>query len=680
MSSCLYVGEVSHLRLEPCRHGFGYPVYFYGFDLDDLPNIGRRTSLFGYNRLRLVSIRDADYLAPTTEPIESKVRSLLAQHGCDGPAHRIHLVTCARYFNYVFNPVSFFLVYDREDILRSAVVQVNNTFGDRHIYVLPSLTALRGGTAYRAETGKDFHVSPFFDLRGNYEFVFHRRGGRISIAVNLRKEGRAIMLSRWTGDARPLGSAALAGVLLRYPLSAALTMPRIVMQAARLKYRRGLAVYRRPEPRSEMTVVRRRTGALDRLAVRIVCGVLATMRHGRLDVTMPDGTALTFGDVAGPADVRVRLLRYDFFRKILFAADMGLGESYVDGDFECEDLTRLLEVLAENQECMRPRHGVLNVVMRGLNRVSHLRRRNDRANSRRNIEAHYDLSNDFFRLFLDSSMTYSCAMFRERDEDLESAQARKLDRIIELARIEPHHHVLEIGSGWGSLAMRAALTRRCRVTSLTVSQAQYDLARRRVTAAGLDDRVEIRLCDYRDMRGRFDRIVSIEMLEAVGHEYLPAFFKTCDSLLNEEGLVVLQVITIPDQRYEAYRRSCDWIQKYVFPGGHLPSLTAMTGAMTRASRLMVESVENIGPHYATTLRHWRERFMENLDRVRTLGFDERFMRIWLYYLAYCEAGFAQRLLNDLHLVLTREGNSQLPGRMDHARPDTGSAAAASRIA
>jgi cyclopropane-fatty-acyl-phospholipid synthase len=250
-------------------------------------------------------------------------------------------------------------------------------------------------------------------------------------------------------------------------------------------------------------------------------------------------------------------------------------------------------------------------------------------------------------------MMYSAALFGREDEPLAAAQRRKIHRLADVADIRPHHHVLEIGCGWGGFAIEAAKHTGCRVTGITISEEQHRYAVERVKAEGLTGQVEIRLCDYRDMQGSFDRIVSIEMLEAVGHRYYGTFFRTCDRLLTPGGRIVLQVITIPDQRYDAYRRNPDWIQKHIFPGGMLPSLTALSKAMTRHSSLIIDQMDNIGIHYAETLRRWRRAFEANREPLLQLGYDETFQRKWIYYLCYCEAGFQTRFTNDLHLVLTR---------------------------
>jgi cyclopropane-fatty-acyl-phospholipid synthase len=341
------------------------------------------------------------------------------------------------------------------------------------------------------------------------------------------------------------------------------------------------------------------------------------------------------------------------FWRVARDGEVGFGESYVDGDWDCEDLASLVSIFHLNQGVLYGDFGPLVWIGALRDRVIHLLRANTRWGSRKNIQAHYDLGDELFGRMLDESMTYSCALYESPDQSLEDAQRNKLRALVRRARIAPEHHVLEIGSGWGSLALEAARSTGCRVTGITLSENQLETARRCAREAGLEDRVSFELRDYRDIEGRFDRILSCEMLEAVGHENLGRFFEACDGSLAPDGLVALQVITFPDHLYERYRRRCDWLQKYIFPGGVAPSLTAMSAAMARRTRLMVDSLENIGPHYAPTLREWRRRFEDRWEELEPFGYDERFRRTWRYYLAYCEAGFATRTFRDLHLVLSR---------------------------
>jgi cyclopropane-fatty-acyl-phospholipid synthase len=404
-------------------------------------------------------------------------------------------------------------------------------------------------------------------------------------------------------------------------------------------------------------------------ARRAVEGVLAGIRLGRLDVRAEDGTVLRYGTAAHPLAARIDVHHPRFWSRLAAGGSVGLGESYVRGEWSSPDLVSLIRLLIANRPALRrvTPAAVGNVL---VDRLGHALRGNRIGRARRNIVAHYDLSNELYRLFLDETMTYSCARFEHPGQDLAEAQRAKLRSVAAKARLRPGLRVLEIGCGWGSFAVMAAREHGCHVTAVTLSDAQHSYVRELVAREGLSDRVDVRLVDYRHLEGTFDRIVSIEMLEAVGHRHLGTYFGAVDRLLAPDGLAVIQVITLPDQRERGYRRRPDFIQRAIFPGGHLPSLTSMARAMTRRSRLFVEDLENLGPHYAETLRHWRERFVGRLDEVRSLGFDDTFTRLWEFYLAYCEGAFLARYLNDLQLVLTRATNATL-GTVPYGGPHVG---------
>jgi cyclopropane-fatty-acyl-phospholipid synthase len=398
--------------------------------------------------------------------------------------------------------------------------------------------------------------------------------------------------------------------------------------------------------------------AAEARAQRTITQMLGNLEVGAVEVRLPDGRRRIFGD--GDSELRSDIHVHDwrFFSRLLHGASVGVGESYMLGEWTSSDLVSLFRIVIANRRAMR-RITLASLLNIAGDRAVHALRANRLGRSQRNISAHYDLSNELYAQFLDDTMTYSSAYFEHPTDTLEDAQIAKYRRLAERIRIQPGDHVLEIGCGWGGFAVFAAATYGCRVTGITLSEQQAALARRRVADEGLDHLVEIRLVDYREVTGAYDKIVSIEMLEAVGHRYLGTYFATIDRLLAPDGLAAVQVITIPEQRYEHYRRRPDFIQRYIFPGGHLPSLQAMTQAMGDSSELFVEEVTNIAPHYAETLRRWRERFLGNVERVRQLGFDEQFVRMWEFYLAYCEAAFLARYVNDLQVVLTRPMNGTL---------------------
>ncbi len=660
VTSALHTGTLWHRRSTPFRHEFNYPCHVLALDLTDAEEAGRPLRLFGVNRRRLYSIRDRDYLDGADRPIADRFREALRARGLGDGVARIVLATVPRCLGRAFNPVSFYFAFDADGGLRCAAAEVNNTFGDRHLYILDRPLPAPPGFLARYRHPKEFHVSPFHEAGGEYEFLLADIRESLDITVDLYERGEPVYRAQWRGAERmPLTDRALARLFVRQPLAAALTFPRILRQAAHLYFTRRLPVHTRPEPDHPSTIVVAAPSRWERFCRDRTLAFFSGVREGALALRLPGGATQSFGPASAPsAEIRIRSHRA--FTRLVRHGDIGFGEGFMAGDWESPDLVALLRLFARNLGPLDDRRQALSWIGRAGNRVRHALRRNTRTGSRRNIAAHYDLSNDFFRLWLDETMMYSCAVFESPEDDLRQAQVNKLRRLVRKARIGPEHHVLEIGSGWGGFAIEAARSTGCRVTTLTLSTEQQALARERVAAAGLADRIDVRLVDYRDAEGTYDRIVSIEMLEAVGAEYFGTFFRRCDELLKPDGLVVLQVITIPDQRYEAYRFASDWIQKHIFPGGLLPSLTVLSREMTRDSRLFVEDLENIGIHYARTLREWRERFMAHREEVRALGFDESFLRAWEYYLAYCGAGFAERVLNNLQLVLTRAGNRSLP--------------------
>jgi cyclopropane-fatty-acyl-phospholipid synthase len=396
-------------------------------------------------------------------------------------------------------------------------------------------------------------------------------------------------------------------------------------------------------------------GALQQLVLKALSG----MTVGALELRLPNGETHRFGRTDEAPSAIVTVERVDLFRRIALRPRLGLGESYVAGDWHADDLVALFEVLLRNTAAVRARPP-LSTLLALERRLPRLPARQGRRQAERNIHYHYDIGNELYALFLDESLTYSCAYFERPDETLAQAQQNKYRRICDKLALSAEDHLLEIGCGWGGFAIHAARERGARVTGLTISREQLELAQKRVSDAGLAHRVQIVYRDYRAVEGQFTKIASIEMLEAIGHEQYGTFFAACDRLLAPGGIACIQTIAIPDQRYESYRRTRDWIQEYIFPGSLLPSLTALTNAMTRHSSLLVFGLEDIGIHYADTLRGWRERFLANIEQVRALGYDESFERSWEFYLAYCEAAFATRSLRDLQLVLTRSFNDRLP--------------------
>ncbi len=401
----------------------------------------------------------------------------------------------------------------------------------------------------------------------------------------------------------------------------------------------------------ELSHVELRPGLFGRTARAGVLARLAGVAEGRL-LVREGARTLAFGPGSG-IEATLNVHDPSFYADLAFGGSVGAAESYLREGWSTGDLTALLRLMLRNQATLDGMEGGLAWLSAPIRRAAHWLHHNSRSGSRRNIAAHYDLGNDFFRLMLDESMMYSCAVFERAGMTLAQAQVAKLDRICRALALGPDDHVLEIGTGWGGFALHAAGRYGCRVTTTTISPSQFELARERVRAAGLADRVTLLLMDYRDLDGRFDKLVSIEMIEAIGHRQYGEFFRCAAERLAPRGRMMLQSITIADHRYTRARDEVDFIKRYVFPGACIPSVSALAMAMAESSDLRILALEDIGLHYATTLAHWRANFQSNLGRVRELGFPETFIRLWEYYLCYCEAGFAEGQLGDAQVLLER---------------------------
>lgn len=404
----------------------------------------------------------------------------------------------------------------------------------------------------------------------------------------------------------------------------------------------------------EMTRSAPRQDLFGPVARRLVTARLAGLRQGQLRIREGNETRV-IGTPHGGGNATLQVLDPAFYSELAFGGSIGAGESYMLGHWRSDDLTALMRLMLRNRDVLDAMETGSARMLSPLRRAAHWLHRNTRAGSRRNIRAHYDLGNDFFRLFLDETMMYSCALFERPDMTLAEASTAKLDRVCRTLALGPDDHVLEIGTGWGGFALHAAGHYGCRVTTTTISPSQHQLACERVRAAGLGNRVTVLLEDYRDLKGSYDKLVSIEMIEAVGHQYLGEFFRRCAQRLVPGGRMLLQAITIADHHYARTRDEVDFIKRYIFPGAFIPAISAMAQAMADSSDLRIVQLEDIGLHYATTLACWRDNFFANLDQVRALGYPESFIRMWEYYFCYCEAGFAERLLGDVQMLLAREG-------------------------
>jgi cyclopropane-fatty-acyl-phospholipid synthase len=394
---------------------------------------------------------------------------------------------------------------------------------------------------------------------------------------------------------------------------------------------------------------------------KMIIDLLSKMKLGTLNITLPNGEFIKLGNGDGNITANAEIKDPEFFKRCVLYGDIGFGESYVDGLWDTDNITNVIKWFLLNIENAPSVSGssaknfVLNL-LKVANKVYHSKRLNSVEGSRKNISEHYDLNNDFFSLFLDRTMTYSSAYFKEENMSLEQAQLAKYERLCRQLNLKGSDHVLEIGSGWGGNAIYIARNYGCKVTTVTISEEQYKLAKERVTKENLSDKIEVVLKDYRKIEGKFDKIVSIEMLEAVGAEFYDTYFKKCSDLLKREGILAIQVITCPDSRFESLKNGVDWIQKHIFPGSLLPSVAAINASINKTSDMTLVDLKDIGLHYAHTLNIWHKEFNTKLSEVKKLGFDETFIRKWNYYLNYCEAAFAMRNINVMQMVYSRPNN------------------------
>ncbi len=396
---------------------------------------------------------------------------------------------------------------------------------------------------------------------------------------------------------------------------------------------------------------------LDGLAQRILFNRLDQITDGQLLIN-DNGTQYVFGKISPLCALNITINVKDarFYSDIVFGGSIGAGEAYMFDYWETSDLTGLIRLFIVNRHVLDNMEGGWARLTVPAQKILHWLNRNTQSGSQKNIAAHYDLGNDFFRLMLDDTMMYSSAIFTDPQMSLFSAQTHRLDVLCKKLDLQPGDHLLEIGTGWGGLSIYAAKYYGCQVTTTTISREQYNLAKQRIQEEGLADQISVLLEDYRNLNGQYDKLVSVEMIEAVGHHYYETYFEKCASLLKPDGLMVLQAITIADQQYNLARKSVDFIKRYIFPGSCIPSNTAIQNAVTKASDLRLYNLSDIGPHYATTLKKWRENVFSNYERIKRLGYSNEFLRMWEFYLCYCEGGFMERVISDVHMVLVKPLN------------------------
>lgn len=649
----IYTGKVKHTRHTPVKHSFEYSVYTYGIELETISKTAEKLPFFGMNCFNISALHNKDYLYPNQKDIKSKLLKLLKKKNIDTtPIQSVTLVTSARFFHYAFNPVSFYYCMDRTGSPVAIVAEVNNTFGEKHIYILDKLMPGKGKFIARATARKTFHVSPFNNMDGEYEFFFGDLKKELNIHINLRRDDKIILHTQITGKPVRLSPMKHLGVLLKFPLTTFVTFPRISWEAAKLYFIKKLTIHQKPYPKDSMTIIKTGPGTMEKLCRKILFTLFQKIKIGCLTVIDPNEDHFAFGDLNSEIQVVLKINEYSFYPKVIFHGDIGFGDAYVDNLWECKDLTQLLTLFVENDN-LNDGNLIYSILSRFFLKLKHQKNKNTLSQSKRNIESHYDLGNSFYKLFLDKTMTYSAGIFRSETESLEQSQYNKIDNLIDKLELSPNDSLLEIGCGWGSFLKNSVEKTRCTATGITLSNEQYDYCQNIREKLGLEKQMNILIKDYRKMEGKFDKIVSIEMIEAVGHEYLADFFKKCESLLKSGGKLAIQVITIADEKYEHYKNSCDWIQKRIFPGGHLPSVNLLKNTISKHTNLVIKDLQSLGFDYATTLAYWRENFLKKRDDLLHLGYDQAFQRKWLYYFHYCEAGFLEQVIDNYQILIEK---------------------------
>ena len=398
-----------------------------------------------------------------------------------------------------------------------------------------------------------------------------------------------------------------------------------------------------------------KTGWMKNFIKKQVLQHLQQLQEAQLTIHAPDETYV-FGDEQADLKAVISLHNENFYSDVAFQGSVGAAESYIAGDWDCDHLTHLIQIFVRNRALLDDMEGGSARIKNTLLKVGHFFNKNTLKGSRKNIAGHYDLGNDLFKEFLDSRLMYSSAIYNSPDEDLEVASERKLRTICEKLDLQPADQVVEIGTGWGGFAIYAAENYGCHVTTTTISEEQHAYAAEQIRAKGLESQITLLKKDYRLLNGQFDKLVSIEMIEAVGHHYLPTYLKKCDDLLKPDGLALIQAITIEDHRYEMALKSVDFIKKYIFPGSFIPSVGAIAAANAKSTEMKMINLEDFGESYAYTLRDWHHKFNQNIDAIEQAGYGKDFQRMWRFYLSYCEGGFIERAISDVHLVFAKSGN------------------------
>ena len=517
------------------------------------------------------------------------------------------------------------------------------------MYLLTNPVEKKGQLTF--ETVKSFHVSPFFTVDGKYHFIFSKNMDNIEVTINYFKGNEHMFNANLKLNTKPLNGKRFLLMAGNFIHTAMTTFPRILIQAAILKFKHQLPHVKNQGLKSPNSFSRKSPTMINKLAISLLNKYLKKMDTHGLEIKCPDGKLLSYGQPSSKKLATIKVLDYRFFNLLVLKSDIGLADAYIKKYWDTDSLETVFEVFIANKSILNTTNAFISF-SRMIYKIQHRLRKNNITTAKKNIYDHYDLGNRFFELFLDKHRVYSSAIYSAPSESLEDAQINKINQALRLADVQSSHRILEIGSGWGALAIHAATTIGCHVTTITISEEQYNYVKAEINKRHLDALIEVKLMDYRLLTGKFDRIISIEMLEAVGHDYLTTYFKKCYDLLKRNGKAMYQCIMIPENRYESYRNSQDFIQKYIFPGGHLPSMSAIKQACKKANFNWTMSTP-ITDHYVKTLRTWEQTFLDKKDQILYMGFDDAFIQTWVYYFNYCSAAFNANFIHNEQFVIEK---------------------------
>ena len=643
-------GQTFHQRLYPKKHAFSYPLTLFYIDILNPQSTDHFFPFFAFNRWALFSFFDQDFLKKNDQSLSQKAFEILRHSPYFNDIKKLYLCAMPRFFHNPFRPITLYFAYNEHQELLACVAEVTNTYKERHAYLLNFLPQ---DHEKKSISKKVFHVSPFFDEKGDYHFNIDDSKTSLCVQITYYLNQKKIFYADIKGKKINISKKSLFYLSFKKPFSNALIYPRILYQAFKLYYQKKISAKPKPKPKGGPFQIRPMPASLsDTIFLSFFSRAMKRCNKGYLKIILPDGKQLFFGDANDPElNVDMTVHHYWLFKDLVFGGELALGESYVSELWDSSDVHLLLRFfIANRDQISQLYHG--RFTHRLLAYFQHKKKKNKLKNSRKNIQAHYDLGNEFYSLFLDPSLTYSSAYFKNGKESLEQAQQQKIDRLLAQLDLSQDDHVLEIGSGWGTLGLRLLEQYSSKFTSITLSQEQYQYILTKIKERKLQNRFEILLKDYRLMRGHFDALVSVEMIEAVGREYLDLYFQQCATLLKTKGRFALQAITYPEKHYERYQNSSDFIKKHIFPGGHLPTLCLIKKLAKRYGLILIDEL-NIGQSYAKTLHQWDHSFFKNKKNIQELGFDDLFIRKWHYYFKYCEAGFSSDFLGTYQLIFQK---------------------------